>query len=314
MFTNAVGCDSVVTLHLIIMHSAVEVDSVTACDSFVWVDGNTYMESVYGPSVYFTDVVGCQNATLILNLTILSSSSSEDTVYACDSYTWKDGMTYTESTETPTITYTNAAGCDSVVTLHLTVYHSAMSIDERVACDAYTWINGVTYTESTDVPTMAYTGSQGCDSIVNLHLTINHSSSSVDEVHAYAPYTWINGVTYYQSIEGPAVVLANAVGCDSVVTLHLEIEVSVETYGSSEKIVVYPNPSRDIIRIQLPADMSETPVEARLYDFYGKLLHRQHLQTDNPTMDLSHYAQGLYLLQLYNQNRLIGTAKISKLN
>ena len=314
VLTNAVGCDSIVTLRLVIMHSAVEVDSVTVCDSLVWFDGNTYTESIYGPTVSFTDVVGCENATLILNLTVLSSSSSIDTVFACDSYTWENGVTYTESTDAPTIVYTNAVGCDSVVTLHLTVYHSVLNIDEQVVCDSLVWIDGVTYTESTNIPVMAYTSSQGCDSVVRLYLTVNYSTSHVDEVQAEAPYTWLDGVTYYASVEGPTVIWENASGCDSVVILHLEIINSVESIDKQYQIVIYPNPSRGAISIKLPEDLTESVVEARLYDLYGKLLHRQLLQTDNPTMDLSRYAQGLYLLQLYQQNQLIGTAKISKLN
>lgn len=314
VLTNAVGCDSIVTLRLVIMHSAVEVDSVTVCDSLVWFDGNTYTESIYGPTVSFTDVVGCENATLILNLTVLSSSSSIDTVYACDSYTWQNGITYTESTDAPTIVYTNAVGCDSVVTLHLTVYHSVVVVDEQVVCDSLIWIDGVKYTESTNIPRMEYTSSQGCDSIVKLNLTVKYSTSYVDSVQAEAPYTWRDGITYYESIDGPTIIWENAAGCDSVVILHLEIVTSVESYGKQSQIVVYPNPSRGTISVKLPEDLTESAVEARLYDLYGKLLHRQLLQTDNPTMDLSRYAQGLYLLQLYQQNQLIGTAKISKLN
>ncbi|HHZ65245.1 MAG TPA: T9SS type A sorting domain-containing protein [Flavobacteriales bacterium] len=40
---------------------------------------------------------------------------------ACDSYTWIDGNTYTTSNNTATYTLANSAGCDSVVTLDLTI-------------------------------------------------------------------------------------------------------------------------------------------------------------------------------------------------
>lgn len=42
-------------------------------------------------------------------------------VEACGSFTWIDGITYTESTDTPVITLQNIGGCDSVVHLNLTI-------------------------------------------------------------------------------------------------------------------------------------------------------------------------------------------------
>ena len=39
-------------------------------------------------------------------------------------YTWIDGNTYTASNNSATWTLTNAAGCDSVVTLDLTIHYS----------------------------------------------------------------------------------------------------------------------------------------------------------------------------------------------
>ena len=48
-------------------------------------------------------------------------TSGVDIRSACDSYTWIDGNTYTASNNTATYTLTNAAGCDSIVTLDLTI-------------------------------------------------------------------------------------------------------------------------------------------------------------------------------------------------
>ena len=40
---------------------------------------------------------------------------------ACDSYTWIDGNTYATSNNTATYTLANTLGCDSIVTLDLTI-------------------------------------------------------------------------------------------------------------------------------------------------------------------------------------------------
>lgn len=50
-----------------------------------------------------------------------SVSYGTDVITACDSYTWIDGNTYTASDSTATFVLTNAAGCDSIVTLDLTI-------------------------------------------------------------------------------------------------------------------------------------------------------------------------------------------------
>ena len=191
---------------------------VTACDSYEW-NNETYNESGDYQHI-FTAVNGC-DSVVTLHLTINRSNTGIDTQTACNSYEWIDGVTYIESTNEPTFTLTNATGCDSVVTLHLTINHSNTGIDEQTACDSYTWIDGVTYTASTNDPTFTLTNATGCDSVVTLHLTINHSNTGIDEQTACDSYTWIDGVTYTASTNDPTFTLTNAAGCDSVVTLHL---------------------------------------------------------------------------------------------
>ena len=191
---------------------------VTACDSYEW-NNETYNESGDYQHI-FTAVNGC-DSVVTLHLTINRSNTGIDTQTACNSYEWIDGVTYIESTNEPTFTLTNATGCDSVVTLHLTINHSNTGIDEQTACDSYTWIDGVTYTASTNAPTFTLTNATGCDSVVTLHLTINHSNTGSDEQTACDSYTWIDGITYTASTNEPTFTLTNAAGCDSVVTLHL---------------------------------------------------------------------------------------------
>ena len=219
--TNAAGCDSVVTLHLTINHSNIGIDTQTACDFYTWIDGVTYTESTTEPTFTLTNVEGC-DSVVTLHL-IINRNTGIDTQSACDSYTWIDGVTYTESTTEPTYTLTNVAGCDSVVTLHLTINHSNTGIYEHTACDSYTWIDGVTYTESTTEPTYTFTNVTGCDSVVTLHLTINHSNTGIDTQIACDNYTWIDGVTYTENTTEPTYTLTNVAGCDSVVTLHLTV-------------------------------------------------------------------------------------------
>ena len=224
--TNAAGCDSVVTLNLTINNSTAGTDVVTACDSYTWIDGVTYTASNNTATYTLTNAAGC-DSVVTLNLTINYSTTGTDVITACDSYTWIDGITYTASNNTATYTLTNAAGCDSVVTLNLTVNNSTTGTDVVTACDSYTWIDGVTYTESTDSVTYTLTNAVGCDSIVTLNLTINHGTAGTDVVTACDSYTWIDGVTYTESTDSVTYTLTNAMGCDSVVTLNLTVNYAV---------------------------------------------------------------------------------------
>jgi hypothetical protein len=61
-----------------------------------------------------------------LNLTINQPSSSTQSETALDSYTWPvNGQTYTQS-GTYSATIPNAAGCDSVITLDLTLSYTGI--------------------------------------------------------------------------------------------------------------------------------------------------------------------------------------------
>jgi len=194
--------------------------------------GETYTDNGFNVSAAgtYTDTLqtinGC-DSVVTLNLTITNSTTGTDVVTACDSYTWIDGVTYTASNNTATYTLTNANGCDSIVTLNLTINNSTAGTNVVTACDSYTWIDGVTYTASNNTATYTLTNANGCDSIVTLNLTINNSSTTVDNVTACDSYTWIDGVTYTESTDSVTYTLTNAAGCDSVVTLNLTVNYAV---------------------------------------------------------------------------------------
>ena len=144
-------------------------------------------------------------------------TESSTTVIACNQYLW-NGVVYTTSGD-KTYATTNAAGCDSIATLHLTINHSSTSSTTITACDQYLW-NGVVYSTSGD-KTYTTTNAAGCDSVATLHLTINHSTTSSTTVTACEQYLW-NGVVYTTSGD-KTYTTTNAAGCDSVATLHLTI-------------------------------------------------------------------------------------------
>ena len=105
----------------------------------------------------------------------------------------------------------------------------------ETACDSYTW-NGNTYTESGDY-TVTLQTEQGRDSIEILHLTINQSVTTEENIVTCDSYEW-NGVVYTES--GDYVFNTTTIsGCDSVVTLHLTI--LPKALVENEELVLCPS-------------------------------------------------------------------------
>jgi hypothetical protein len=167
--------------------------------------------------------------TVTQTILVNTATTATDQHTACNSYTWINGITYTQSTNSPTYTLVNAAGCDSIVTLNLTILQSSASTDQQTACDFLTWIDGNTYTQSTNSPTYTLINAAGCDSIVTLNLTVFQSDAVTELQTACDAFTWIDGNTYTQSTNTPTYTLTNAAGCDSVITLNLTVQTSTDT-------------------------------------------------------------------------------------
>jgi len=93
---------------------------------------------------------------------------------ACGPYSWNNN-TYTQS-GTYQVTLQNAAGCDSIAQLVLTVGTPTTSSQSVTACGSYSW-NGSTYTQ-TGTYTYVTTNASGCPNTATLNLTINTLSTA----------------------------------------------------------------------------------------------------------------------------------------
>jgi hypothetical protein len=142
-------------------------------------------------------------------------SSLTDT--ACDLYIL-NGQSYSSS-GTYTQTLINSVGCDSILTLSLTVNNSNSSLNPLIVCDSSTW-NGTTYSTS-GVYSFLSTNQVGCDSTAYLDLTVNYSTFSNNNALECNNYLW-NGILY-DSNGTYTFLTTNSVGCDSTATLNLTI-------------------------------------------------------------------------------------------
>lgn len=143
----------------------------TFCKTYTW-EGNTYdkdtLDSVtYAGGLYRGDSIA------YVSLTKLPVALGDTTVNdVCKSFTWH-GVTYDkDTTAIDTLVGAAANGCDSIVTLHLTLLPPVKYPISFDTCNMYTW-HGVTYYNDTIVSDTLIGGAyNGCDSIVTLTLTI----------------------------------------------------------------------------------------------------------------------------------------------
>jgi len=168
------------------------------------------------------------NSEIYLNTTCpIGYSYSTET--ACGSYEWIDGVTY-YSSDTIFYTYSGGAvsGCDSIVTLDLIIL-SEIAIDTQIACDNFTWLDGNTYSSNntTAFHTIPGAGVAGCDSLIQLNLTINSQYITIDTlICSGQSYTFPDGVTQ-TNITADFDYVSNFVsvvsGCDSIITTSLHL-------------------------------------------------------------------------------------------
>ena len=292
---------------------------MTACVSYTWpLNNQTYTQS--GDYVYTIiggNSDGC-DSVVTLHLTINQPTAGDTIVTACISYTWPlNNTTYNQSGDYPyTIIGGNSNGCDSTVTLRLTINQPTEFDVFDTACVEYRWnVTNETYYASGDYfYTVSEGNSNGCDSTIILHLVINQPSVEEITVITYTPYTWdVTGEEYSSSGNYSHTYYGGAEnGCDSTVVLKLTVNtVGIEDQNIADlNISLYPNPTRNYV--ELVIDEAIDVKEAQIFDIYGKLLKIEKITNKHNRISFETFANGVYLLRLNDGVDIIKTFKVIK--
>ena len=190
-----------------------------------------------------------------------------DTIPYGDSILWNS--IYYKETDSYTDTLTSTLGCDSILTLHLTVlpkphsphydtlYHTLY--DTLCNGDSLLW-NG-TYYSSTDTFTHTFHLSDTLDSIVTLHLTILSTYHDTISDTLYWGETFHCADTFYTTPGHCSVTFPSSLGCDSILTYNISFidspNVSAITSPSQSTIRIYPtwvHPNQTV-HIYVPNDI-----------------------------------------------------------
>ncbi|MFY7884223.1 MAG: PKD domain-containing protein, partial [Dolichospermum sp.] len=173
-FTDAITGCSKTTASIDIVATSVSITNTSICSSslpFVW-NGLTFTTSG-SQTAHFINAAGCDSSAT-LNLNVNASGVSITNTAICSSflpYGWNGLMFITAGTQTANLI--NAAGCDSLATLVLTVKSISTSTTTQYICNTalpYTW-NGKVYIGST-TDTVKLVNSVGCDSLAIIRLVV----------------------------------------------------------------------------------------------------------------------------------------------
>ena len=293
--------------------------NVSACQTYTWINGQTYTSSTTDTyTLYGGSANGC-DSTVTLNLTINQPVTLTKHISACESYTWTNGngQTYTSSTTaTHTLIGGAANGCDSTVTLNLTIKQPVTHTENITACESYTWTNGngQTYTSSTTAThTLVGGAANGCDSTVTLNLTIHHIDSSVTQnglvltaTESGASYQWVDcangfthiagetGQSFQATANGQYAVEVSANGCTSMSDCIEIFTVGIEN-SSKDKWEIYPNPNKGQFTISGPENGMGKLI---ILTMQGQSVKTISISGQKTQVDIQELPKGIYLLKM----------------
>jgi gliding motility-associated-like protein len=128
-----------------------------------------------------------------------------------------------DKTGTYTVTITNSSGCDSIVTLNLTVADSILTDISKDICRGETFqVGSQTFNESGNYTVNLQT-SGGCDSIVQLSLNVIDSIVTDIQSFLCEGQTITVGGQVFSETGFYSIPLQSVIGCDSIVNLNLLI-------------------------------------------------------------------------------------------
>lgn len=217
------GCDSIVNLDLTVLPNPDTLIVDTICLGEVYLIGQT----PYFQAGFFSDTIqavnGC-DSIVDLNLTVLPNSDSlleqticfGDTVFVGTTPYFEDGFFIT--------VLPSANGCDSTVSLNLTVLEELEVDVEASICEGeFYFIGNTPYFEEGQYTDTIASVVTGCDSIVHLDLEVRDTAyTSINATICAGEFYPVGNNLYFQTGQHIEL-LSTFTGCDSTVELNLNV-------------------------------------------------------------------------------------------
>lgn len=140
----------------------------------------------------------------------------------------------------------------------------------------------------------------GCQKKDTMNVQIFQPSDTIIIANALSSFQ-LNGFTYSESGNYQQY-LQNTFGCDSLITIELKI------VTDENSLLISPNPSSNNILISLPSNFIGKKIA--IYDFTGRIVFTQIINSENETISIAHYAEGAYFLRVEDLPKLATIIKI----
>ena len=226
VLTDSDGCDSNVTMTLhVIPNETTSVDTTVCANALplTW-QGVTFTEAGTQTVVYTAALGNDSTVNVTVNVIPPIFVTVRDGVCQNESYSGYGFTVTAEETSEPGVLemsqlYSSALGCDSTVTLKLTVHPNYNHHFDVVACDSMVW-NGQVYNQSGSY-TQHFSSAYGCDSTVTKDLQVvdsylelvNHTPDFCENFEAHLEvFTDLDNIRWSTGEEGVHNITAHHAG------------------------------------------------------------------------------------------------------
>ncbi|MDA3818748.1 MAG: T9SS type A sorting domain-containing protein [Prolixibacteraceae bacterium] len=309
-FKTVNGCDSTVTLTLIVNPVFTHTDEAAICEGENYQFGSQSLTASGEYTEVFESENGC-DSTVTLTLTVYPTYNHSAEAVICEGETYQFGSQILTNSGEYTETFETVNGCDSTVTLTLTVNPVYTHTKEATICKGETYEFGLQSLTISGEYTEVFQSVNGCDSVVHLFLTIYPVYETVIADTITEGDTLIFGDQIVTE-SGEYTEMFNTVnGCDSTVILQLFAGISTTAFLNQRTNFSlgqnYPNPFNTSTIIPFELDKYAENVILAVYDIKGRVVQRWHLKNVHPG---SHKIEwnaeeiaGVYLYKINIQNK-----------
>ena len=211
---SSVGCDSILTTNIFVYPVYDETISVEICEGEDYLGITYYTDATIVENL--TTVNGC-DSIVTTNISVTPSKYETLNVNLCYGEIY-EGVSYT-SDIILVDNYVSAEGCDSIVTTQITVEPEQITNLVEIICEGDSFVVGGTSYSATGSYTEVLSAGNGCDSTVNLTLTVLEIEEDTVEI------VLCSGESYDGTIYTSDATLVNTfsttAGCDSIVTTNV---------------------------------------------------------------------------------------------